>query len=146
MKTTYKFKPDTPYSLHDMRISKIECIENTIKLSFENGFVSTKEPYPQVDGYILIEDVDYDFCFAYLLSKDGECCAFQAQKLEFKDFLKQYPQFTFEVVDENYGYNSVNYNGYLILSNIDHFIEFTLTIYHFGDIVYVTKEEEERHA
>ena len=142
METTYKFIADVPYSLHDMRINKIECINQMMKLSFENGFLSMKEPHTQVDGHMVIEGIDEDFCFAYLLSKNGNNGSFQGQKLEFKDFLKVYPNFQFEVVNESYGYNMVIYNGYLILPNQNDFIECTLVIYHFGNIIFITNKEE----
>lgn len=139
MITPYKYKADAPYSLHDMRICKMECIGKSLKLSFETGFVECTEPYRQVNGHITIEEVDYDFCFAYVLSKDGRFGAFRGKKLSLQDFLKKYPSFSFEVVDESFGYNSVVYNGYLLLPKKKDFIELTLTVYHFGSILYETE-------
>lgn len=140
MITLYKYKADTPYSLHDMRICKIECIDKLLKLYFENGYVECKEPYHQVNGTISIEDVDYDFCYAYLLSDNGQLGSFNGKKLDLLDFLKEYTSFSFEVVDESYGYNSVVYNGYLTLPKRNDLIELTLTIYHFGHIIYETEQ------
>lgn len=138
MITLYKYKADVPYSLHDMRICKIESIEKSLKLYFENGYVACTEPYQQVNGTISIEEVDYDFCFAYLLSDNGKFGAFNGKKLALLDFLREYTNFSFEVVDESYGYNSVVYNGYLILLEKEDLIELTLTIYHSGNIIYET--------
>lgn len=139
MITLYKYKLDVPYNLHDMRICKIESLDRSLKLYFENGYVKSTEPYQQVNGNISIEEVDYNFSFAYLLSDDGNVGTFSGKKFELLDFLSEYTNFSFEVVDESYGYNSVVYNGYLILPENDHFIELTITIYHFGRIIYETE-------
>lgn len=141
MITPYKFQADAPYCLHDMRICKIERAEKTLKLSFEKGYVAAAAPYRQVNGSISIQEVDYDFCFAYVLSKDGRFGTFRGEKLSLQDFLKKYPSFSFEVVDESFGYNSVVYNGYLLLPKKKNFLELTLTVYHFGNILYETGED-----
>ena len=122
-----------------MCICKIESIGESLKFYFEEGYESCTEPYPRVNGTITIEEVDYDFCFAYVLSKDGRFGAFRGKKLSLQDFLKKYPSFSFEVVDESFGYNSVVYNGYLLLPKKKDFIELTLTVYHFGSILYETE-------
>lgn len=140
MITTYKYQFNAPYALHDMRINKIENTDNSLKIYFENGYVSSTEPYQQVNGNISIEKVDYDFCYAYILSNDGNLGEFIGKKITLLDFIKEYKEFSFEVVDESYGYNSVVYNGYLILPGKDSFIELTLTIYHFGNIIYETDQ------
>lgn len=141
MITLYKYKSDIPYSLHDMRICKIECLNNLIKLYFEDGYVECTEPYLHVNGNISIEEVDFDFCYVYLLSDNGELGEFNGKKYYLLDFLKEYKEFSFEVVDENYGYNSLVYNGYLSLPNDSRLVEMTLTIYHFGNIVYDTQNK-----
>lgn len=140
MITLYEYKADVPYSLHDMRICKIESIDKSLKLYFENGYVACTEPCQQVNGSLSIEEVDYDFCFAYLLSDNGNLGAFNGKKLALLDFLREYTNFSFEVVDESYGYNSVVYNGYLFLPEKDDFVELTLTIYHSGHIIYETEQ------
>lgn len=140
MINTYKYKHSAPYALHDTRINKIENKDNSLKIHFENGYISSTEPYQQVNGNISIEKVDYDFCYAYILSNDGNLGEFIGKKITLLDFIKEYKEFSFEVVDESYGYNSVVYNGYLILPGKDSFIELTLTIYHFGNIIYETDQ------
>ena len=139
MITLYKYKSDIPYSLHDMRICKIESIDKLLKLYFEDGYFSCSKPYQHVKGNVSIENVDYDFSFAYLLSDNGNFGVFSGKKFFLSDFLAKYTGFSFEVVNEAYGYNSVVYNGYLKLPKKDDFIELTLTIYYFGNIVYETE-------
>ena len=71
---------------------------------------------------------------------NGNLGKFTGKKITLLDFIKEYTKFSFEVVEESYGYNSVVYNGYLILPGKDNFIELTLTIYHFGNIIYETNQ------
>lgn len=136
MKILYKHKTVLPYSLHDMRVNKIEMKENNLYLGFENGYVEWKEPYKQVKGNIMIEEVDYDYVFVQLLSTNGEYGDFEGKKLELKDFLKNYHWNCFEIVDELYGYNQVLYSGYLSLMDREDFIEMEFSIYYNGNIVY----------
>jgi len=138
--TSYKYKSDIPYSLHDMRICNIENIGESLKFYFENGYESCTEPYEQVNGNITIEEVDYDFCFAYILSDNGNVGTFTGRKLALIDFIEEYKNFSFEVIDEDYGYNSVTYSGFLDLPERDASIELTISIYHFGNIIYETEE------
>ena len=128
------------HSLHDMKICKIESIDKLLKIYFKNGYVACAEPYRQVNGNISIEQVDYEFSYAYLLSDYGDLGTFNGQKFALLDFLREYTNFSFEVIDENYGYNSVIYNGYLNLPEKENLIELTLTIYHFGNIIYETEQ------
>ena len=141
MITKYKYKSDLPYSLHDMVIKKIKLSDDSIKLVFDGGFVSTAEPYPRVDGSITIQRVDVDFTVIWLLSKYGRYGKFKGRKMSLKKFLKKYKKFSFEVVDELYGYNSVQYSGYLSLPGHKVMTEMTLSIYHFGEILYETEED-----
>ncbi len=138
MKTIYDYKSTIPYSLHDMRIYKIDVVGENVKLYLEDGFVETKEPYEQIHGDITIEGVDLDFCCVHLLSKNGRYGGFRGKKIELADFLTEYREYSLEVVDELYGYNQVNYSGYLSLSNVEDLREIEISIYYTGNIVYTT--------
>lgn len=140
MITNYKYKPTIPYSLHDMVVNKITHNEDAIHLQFDHGYVSLKEPYHQVDGNITIQGVDFDFVTVMLLSKNGGYGVFKGCKLSLDEFLAKYDAYSFEIVDELYGYNSVEYSGFLSVPRQNDLIEMTLSIYHFGDIVYDTEE------
>ena len=140
MITLYKHTVDVPYSLHDMRICRIENIDKTLKLYFEDGYLKNINSYQKVIGNVSIEKVNYDFCFAYLLSNDGNVGEFSGKKYFLLDFLVQYKKFSFEVIDETYGYNAVVYNGYLKVAEKDVFIELALTISYLGNIIYETEE------
>ena len=141
MITRYKHETTIPYSLHDMRVIKMELKDNNLRLYFEHGYVELKEPYPQVDGNITIEEIDLDFADVYLLSKNGHLGGFRGSKMELTEFLEKYSDFvSFEIVDELYGYNTVRYSGWLLLPDVKDFIEMDMQMYFEGDIVYDTTE------
>ncbi len=129
-----------PYSLHDMKINEIQLHENNVTLVFEYGYVETKEPFKQVDGSIMIKNVDYDFCSIYLLSKNGNYGEFLGRKITLKDFIKEYKQYSIEIIDELYGFNQVQYSGYLLLPHKKDLIELSINFYYTGDLIYLTKE------
>ena len=129
-----------PYSLHDMIINNIEIIGNNLNLSFEHGFIKANEPYNQVDGSIKIEDVDFDFADIYFLSENGSYGNYNGKKITIKDFLKEYKDYSLEVVNELFGYNMVEYSGFLTIPGKDDSIEFSLGLYYTGNLIYYTKE------
>ncbi len=141
MKET-KLKKDNklPYSLHDMKVNEININEDNIVLIFENGYTQEKGPFKQVDGSIMIKNVDYDFCSIHLLSNNGDYGEFLGKKINLKDFINEYKQYSFEITDELYGFNQVQYTGYLSLPNREDYIEFNMNFYYTGDIIYLTKE------
>ena len=142
MTTKYKYQPQTPCGLHDMTVDKIELREKAICFHFKDE--RSREPHPQ-EGNITIEGVDFDAVSVLLLSQNGEYGAFEGHKLSLQDFLKNYTNFSFEIIEDKYGYNSVEYCGYLYLElpNDNRVtIEMIISIYHFGDIVYDIKVKE----
>ena len=68
MITRFKQQVDIPYSLHDMIVNQIILENDTVYLRFEHGYIRAKEPYPQVNGSITIEEVDQDSACILLLS------------------------------------------------------------------------------
>ncbi len=137
--TVYKYHPALPYSLHDMRVQKIAMGENSIEFFFENGYVACREPFPQVDGSLKFEGVDFDFCCVELLSKNGEYGPFRGRKMELSDFVAQHPASSFEIVDELYGYNQAEYSGYLSLPGEKDFLEMVVSLYFTGNMIYKTE-------
>ncbi len=140
MKTEYKHNPPTPYSLHDMVVNRIAVDGDRIILEFKHGYRSLVEPCRQVEGNIVINKVDYDFCCVILQSKNGSYGKFQGEKLRLKEFLEKYDKYGFEITDEMYGYNQVLYSGYLSVAGEEKLIEMEISIYFAGNIVYETEE------
>ena len=56
--------------------------------------------------------------------------------MSLKDFLDQYNKYSFEIVDEMYGFNQVEYIGYLRLPDKEESIHISLSMYFKRDIVY----------
>lgn len=81
MITRFKQQITMPYSLHDMVVNNIIYKNESVYLRFEHGFVSTKEPYTQVEGKITIENVDIDSACVLLLSKLGKYGSFDGMKI-----------------------------------------------------------------
>lgn len=140
MNVVYKFKPSIPYSLHDMRVSKIKVVENNIRLYFDYGYLKLEKPFYQVDGNILIENIDFDCSDVHFLSDNGSYGEFSGKKINFLEFIKRYEEFSFEIIDEMYGYNSLIYLGYLSLPNRENLIYISIYLYYTGNIVYETTE------
>ena len=141
MKKTILEKNDKrPYSLHDMTINNIEIIGTEINLFFEHGFIKTNDPYNQVEGSIKIEDVNFYFSNIYFLSKNGSNGNYDGKKITIKDFLKQYKDYSFEVVSELFGYNNVEYGGFLTIPGKKDYVEIKLDLYYEGNLTYYTKE------
>lgn len=141
MITKFKQQTNIPYSLHDMVVNQITLQNDCVHLRFEHGYVSTKEPYPQVDGNVIIEKVDTDCACVLLLSNLGQYGNFKGKKISLHDFIEQYTEFSFEIVDEMYGFHQVEYIGYLHLPKKGKSIQMSLSMYFTGDIVYETEEK-----
>ena len=140
MITRFKQQTYLPYSLHDMVVNKITCQNELVRLKFNHGYIKTKEPYPQVNGNITIEKVDKDCACVLLLSNFGQYGVFEGKKMSLEDFIDKYDEYSFEIVDEMYGFNQVEYIGYLSFPKKEDLIQMSLSLYFTGDIVYETEE------
>ena len=140
MITRLKHQTDLPSSLHDMVVKKITCQNELVRLKFNHGYIKTKEPYPQVNGNITIEKVDKDCACVLLLSNFGQYGVFEGKKMSLEDFIDKYDEYSFEIVDEMYGFNQVEYIGYLSFPKKEDLIQMSLSLYFTGDIVYETEE------
>lgn len=141
MRTEYKHNPSTPYSLHDMRVKKIAIQDETITLEFEYGYTKLIEPFEQVEGNVIIEGVDFDYTCVMLLSKWGNYGKFKGEKLALSRFIDRYKNYSFEVIDELYGYNQLLYSGYLSAIGTEGLVQMDISIYFRGKIIYDTKEQ-----
>ena len=140
MITRFRNDQKLPYSLHDMRVSRICFDGDSVVLQFEKGFVKAIEPYPQVPGNIRIERADADFTYAVLLNEYGKYGEIRGNKLSLMEFTEKYRDCSFEITDELHGYNQIEYGGYLYTSESKTPVEMMIYVYHWGDIVYETEE------
>ena len=138
--TRYRYKYDLPYSLHDQIINNVVIYKNTVRLAFYDGYIKNEAPYKRVQGNINIEMVDLDFADVHIMSLYGRMGSYKGKKMSLVDFMNEYSDYSFEVVDELHGYNQVIYEGYLSTED-DKSYEMRISIYHKGDIVYITEEQ-----
>ena len=125
-----------PYSLHDSRISGIFLVDGGLRLVFEYGYFSTQPPFEPANGDILIQQADVGDCEVWLLSPNGGYGDFHGKKMTLADFLRDYPAFSFEVIDEMAGYHSVSYQGYLLTDGDGPLIETRFVIWYDGELIY----------
>ena len=118
------------------------CVSGTEygMLEFEDGYEKLTEPFEQVEGNITIEGVDFDCTCVMLQSKWGNYGKFNGEKLELERFIKRYKNYSFEIVNELYGYNQVLYSGYLSILETEDLVQMDISIYFTGKIIYDTKE------
>ncbi len=132
---------DLPYSLHDARVIGFEVNENILQMKFQSGFVCTVAPFKQVEGFVEFEKIDWDSC-VYLLEYQEVLCGnpghFIGKKMELREFLKEFDNASFEIIDETYGYNLSKFSGYLSTKNS--FVECMIELYHWGDMSYILEE------
>ncbi|HIC5282679.1 hypothetical protein ACNGJF_08355 [Campylobacter jejuni] len=140
LKNSNELLQDAISGLHDMRVKKIIIQDKTIVLEFEDGYEKLTEPFEQVEGNITIEGVDFDCTCVMLQSKWGNYGKFNGEKLELERFIKRYKNYSFEIVDELYGYNQVLYSGYLSILETEDLVQMDISIYFTGKIIYDTKE------
>ena len=115
-----------PFSLHDRIVQEIADAGSSVCLFFE-------------EGSLTIEDVDPDFVAVLLLRPEKERGAFEGKRMSLKHFLERYTEYSFELVDELYGYHTLTYSGYLNLPDDDSLIEMSLEVYYSGELVYDTE-------
>lgn len=131
----YKYYFDAPCSLHDGRVRALEQDGRDLWLRFENGYMVLTQPPRQVDGDVRVEQVEWGFSQAFVLSGSGRMGTFRGEKMELKTFVRRYGSCPFEILDECFGYNQVQYTGLLSLPD-GTLREVTLCIWHNGPIVY----------
>lgn len=124
-----------PYSLHDMSVISFEIKGDDMIMRTQSGIVSTVPPYGQPDGYVEFHKIDWDFSYVYLLDVIGNTGSFTGEKIHLKDFVKQFVNANFSIIDETYGYNQTKFEGFLSMGLTVK--ECFVGIYHLGDIVFV---------
>lgn len=138
-RTIRKNMTDLPYSLHDARVIGFEVNENILQMKFQSGFVCMVAPFKQVEGFVEFEKIDWDFCYVYLLEYQEVLCgnpgSFTGKKMELGEFINEFHNASFEIIDETYGYNLSKFMGYF--SKQDSLEECIIELYHWGDMSYI---------
>lgn len=131
---------DLQYSLHDMRVTSMKFSNDTLILEFPFGIVSIENPCRQTDGraFVKFKNVDPDSSYVYVMNFCGNTGSFTGEKLPLKEFISDFSDKSFEVIDETYGYNLSKFSGFL---SVDTDIkECVIEIYHLGNMEYIIEE------
>ena len=140
MDVAYRFSSSIPYSLHDGRVNRMVWEDGDLRLFFEDGYLELSQSPRPVEGQVRIRQVDEDFSYVHFLSDYGRFGSFQGEKMPLSEFIRRYPEFSFEIVGEYYGYQSLVYGGYLSLPERESVVDMTLSITYIGAIVYERAE------
>lgn len=140
-RTIRKNMTDLPYSLHDARVIGFEVNENILQMKFQSGFVCMVAPFKQVEGFVEFEKIDWD-SYVYLLEYQEVLCgnlgSLTGKKMELREFINEFDNASFDIIDETYGYNLSKFSGYL--STQDSLKECIIELYHWGDMSYILEE------
>ena len=133
--------PKMPYGLHDSKIDEIKITNGNLELYFKDKITKIgKDISLKVRGNIIVEGIDSDFCCVLINDNEDSNGNFYGKKFEISEFIDNYKDYTFEVIDEYYGYHRLEYQGYLWTKNEEP-KEMTLCLGYFkGDIIYRTEE------
>ncbi len=142
MKRTKFDHVNPPYSLHDMNIVAFEVDGDSLAIKTQSGIVRVINPSAQVDGHVEFHNVNWDFCYAYVYEGFyGNVGPFTGRKMFLKDFIEDFKDAGFSVMDENYDCNRTCYTGYL--SKDKTIGECTIEINYFGEMVFCEQVDED---
>ncbi len=112
MKITTQELLNLPYSLHDMSVTDFSV--DDITLTFElSSLLRMGNPCEQVDGSIRFRNVDWDFCFVYILNFIGNEGSFTGEKMSLNTFIKNWNNMRFDIIDETYNWQKARFSGWL---------------------------------
>ena len=129
-----------PYGLHDMNTTRFEVCNKDILMRLQSGMHKISDPVKQVDGYVKFCNVDFDFCFVTIINELVNEGPITGEKMSFLNFIDRYQNFSFEIIDEVYGYNMTKFWGWLSAGG--DLKECIIEFYHFGDMIFVDETSE----
>lgn len=135
MNVAYQYTPSMPYELYDSRSSRMERDGKDVRMYFENGFTQMSDA-KRVPGNLLIQNVDWEKSHIHLLGETIPFGAFDGRKVELDRFIRQLRVYTFEIISESYGYQTVTYSGNLYLPDWEKLIHITIFLSYSGKIIY----------
>ncbi|MBQ7338973.1 MAG: hypothetical protein IJW40_11060 [Clostridia bacterium] len=116
MKKTIFNNVIAPYSLHDMNVVAFEVDGDNIRIKTQSGMIRTAPHWDQVDAYAEFFDVSWKYCFATVTEGYyGNVGTFEGKtikKMYLKDFIDEYQNAGFSIMDEYYGQDRALYTGY----------------------------------
>ena len=141
--TRYTPNPNQPFGFHDCHINGIDVVGGNLKLSFKDFFYTIGGP--DVCGDVVIEAIEPECCEIIIQGRGGKKGGFRGEKLTIQEFVEKYKGFSFEVIDEYYGWHRLQLVGWLWMTDT-YPKDMTLSLGYFkGDVIYNTEEiPEER--
>lgn len=131
----YKYEEKRPYCLHDIHINKIVTNKDYVEIYFNDKILNEDVKLKK----IIINDVDFDLAYICIQSQNDKEGRYNGEKINIRDFETKYKNSDIEIVDEYYGYNSVEYRGY-IYNKTENIKEIIIEIgYYTGTIDYYFK-------
>ena len=133
----FKADPKTPYCLHDCTVNSMTLKEGNLKLEFEDGIMSLScAEGSEVIGNLVAEDLDESCCKVILQGRGGTMGEFRGEKLTLSEFIEKHKDFGFEIIDEYYGWQRLQFAGWLWEKD-NKPLDMTLSLGYFkGDLVY----------
>ena len=146
--TRYQPNPKPPFGLHDCRIDGMRLFDKNLELTLKDEFLRFATPDRNaqfVQGSIIVEGVDLEFCDVIIQGKGGKKGGFRGEWLSIEEFTEKYRGFNFEVIYEYYSWHRLQFTGWLWMPGV-HPKDMTLSLGYFtGDVVYRTEESKESH-
>ncbi len=141
MKKTVFYPTDAPYSLHDMNVIAFEINGDNLTMKTQSGMVRTAPNFAQINGYVEFLDVEWQWCFAHTYEGFyGNIGAFSGKKMYLKDFIDNFQNAGFSIMDTYYNANRVMFTGFLSKGRT--FGECTIEIYHNGIVFYEQNDDD----
>ena len=145
MKITRFYNPEIPYSLHDMNVIEFEINGDNLIMRTQSGMVRTAPNWDQVDGYLEFLDVNWDYCYATVCEGYyGNLGTYEGKsfkKMYLKDFIAEFHNAGFSILDEYYGQDRALYTGYFHKGGT--MGECTIEIYH-NNILFCEQTDDTR--
>ncbi len=145
MKITKFYNPEIPYILHDMNVIEFEINGDNLIMRTQSGMVRTAPSFDQVDGFLEFLDVNWKYCFATVHEGYyGNLGTYEGKtfkKMYLRDFIAEFHNAGFSIMDEYYGQNRALYTGYF--SKGKTMGECTVEIYH-NNIVFYEQTDDTR--
>lgn len=141
MKRTIRPNIVPAYTLHDMQVSDFQLSGDDLKMVMQTGLIKNTPPESQPDGWVEFHKVQWDYSYVYLMAGEGlagNVGKFRGEKMFLKEFLRRFPEPSYTILDETYGYNQTKYSGFLYVGEA--LQECILEICHDGDMVFTTEE------
>ena len=128
-----------------MNVIEFEINGDNLIMRTQSGMVRTAPNWDQVDGYLEFLDVNWEYCFATVhegyYGNLGTYGGNTFKKMLLKDFIAEFHNAGFSILDEYYGQDRALYTGYYSKGNTSG--ECTIEIYH-NNIAFYEQTDDTR--